>query len=198
LSGPDDAGRRKSRSENSIRLIIALIGAGAVIIAAVLTVVLPRVLGQSPPTPPSVSINLRSRSVVPQCAKISGYWKPGSYRGKQLWLFDQIPNGAHQAYPLSNLFYYLRGLRPDSRGAWTADISLGNWGESGYPYWLEIVSSDLSLTGRINPKGWVGDRFTGLPASVDPRPLLKMEVIVGKENGGPDGQCYSYIKVGTH
>ena len=203
----------------------ALIGAAALIIAAILGAVLPQVLRSSsssgsshtplasthstPPSTPSassrpapppvrLSINLRPRSVVPQCSTISGYWKPGAYRGKQLWLFDQIPNGAHQAYPLSNIFYFLRELRPDSHGAWTAGISLGNRGESGYPYWLEIVSSDLSLTGRINPKGWMGDSFTGLPASVDPHPLLKMEVIVGRENGGADGQCSSYIKVGMH
>src|SRR5258708_10058027 len=134
---------------------------------------------QSTPTPLSASINLRSRSLVPECAAISGSVKIGISRSRQLWLFTEISTSSQHP---SNIFYLLHQLQPNSQGTWSADIQLGERGEEGRPFWLEVVSSDPSLTGPLNVKDLSEGSLTGLPVNFDSRPLVRVEVVRGASN----------------
>ena len=147
---------------------------------------------QSTPTPLSASINLRSRLLVPECASISGSVKTSIFSSKQLWLFTEIPNGAQHP---SNIFYLLHQLQPNSQGTWSADIQLGERGEESRPFWLEVVSSDPSLTGPLNVKDLSEGSSTGLPANFDSPPLARMEVVRGASNSSTADSCHSYATI---
>jgi hypothetical protein len=191
-------------------IISAVIVAGGSVTAAVLPLVFRQSPSSSNPTPSaslhsispsapssrsrptprvlSASINLKPRSLVPECAAISGTVATGISGSKQLWLFAQIPNQANHP---SNTFYLLHQLKPNSQRIWSASISLGSPGEDGRPYWLEVISSDPSLTGPVNVKDLSEGALSGLPPNFDQRPLVKMEVVRGVSNSSA-GKCHSY------
>jgi hypothetical protein len=147
-------------------------------------------------TAPIASIDLTPRSLVPECAAISGHVSTGIVSGKQFWLFTKIPK-PHSNRP-SNIFYFLRQLHPDSQGVWSADIQLGERGEDGSLYWLDVVSSDPSLTGPVSVKGLEEGALTGLPHNFNDRPLVNIEVVRGASNSSARDKCRTYIAISGH
>lgn len=98
----------------------------------------------------------------------------------------------------SNIFYFLRLLHPDSQGVWSADIQLGERGEDGGLYWLEVVSSDPSLTGPVSVKGLKEGALTGLPRDFNDRPLVNIEVVRGASNSAAHDRCRIYVAISAH
>jgi len=154
---------------------------------------------RSTPTSSIASINLTPRSLVPECAAISGYVSTSTARGKQLWLFKRNPKPNQPNRP-SNVFYFLSQLHPDSQGVWSADIQLGERGENNSPDWLDVVSSDPSLTGPVSVKGLKDGSMTGLPPNFNDRPLVNLEVVRGVSNSisARHDICRTYVAISTH
>lgn len=150
-------------------------------------------------TSPVASIDLTRLSVVPECATISGYVSTSMARGKQLWLFMKISKANNPNRP-SNTFYFLNPLHPDSEGVWSSDIHLGDRKTAGSLYWLEVVSSDPSLTGRVSVKG-LGDGSTqGYPRDFNHPPLTTLVVVRGVSNSvsARHDVCRTYVSISAH
>jgi hypothetical protein len=123
-------------------------------------------------------------SIVPLCASASGL-SAGMPKGRNLWLFVQIPDTNDRP----GRYYLVAGLRPTRMGNWSTRFTLGDPGEGRRPYWLEVVSSDPSVTGPINVKAMENDALTSIPPGFDSRPLATVKVWSAGVNASTGGTC---------
>jgi hypothetical protein len=154
---------------------------------------------RSTPTSSIASINLTRLSTVPECAAISGYVSPSVAAGKQLWLFMKITKPSSNRP--SNTFYFLNPLHPDSLGVWSTEIQLGERGGDNSLYWLDVASSDPSLTGPVTIKDIKDLRdgsMQGIPRNFNHPPLTNLEVVRGVSNSARHDVCHTYVAISSH
>jgi hypothetical protein len=155
---------------------------------------MPSPVAHPKPTSLTASINIKPGSIVPECTSISGS-VTGRPRGKDLWLFTEIPNKHDRP---SHIFYLLYRLRPNSQGAWLASISLGGREEQGRPYWLEVISSNPSVTGPVNVKEISQDALSAIPSGFNSNPLITVKVLRGRSNASAADKCIFYHRISMH
>ncbi|WP_194908238.1 hypothetical protein [Catenulispora rubra] len=138
---------------------------------------------QTPPPKPVASFSAPSlNATILRCSNASGTSK-NIPQGQVLWIVVRSPKDDDTPGP----FWLTSRLTPNTAGAWTQPVSVGDHPDTGRPYWLDVWMMSDSSSAQVDKSDYKTQQWRSMPA--DATLLSETRVVRGDDNAPSNNIC---------